>query len=114
MTGYVCIRCLAPTPGSDCPICGHKTIAMRAAATSRLDDRDYRAICAIFTAGGVVNLAERMRRLSNITGRPIHDYWDLTEREGAQARDALRAWEKGRGNGGRLAAVRTPEGDEAA
>ena len=112
MTGYVCIRCLAPTPGPDCPICGHKTIAMRTAATSRLDDRDYRAICAIFTAAGVVNLAERMRRLSNILRRPIHQYEDMTEADGVYAKRELRAWERGHGTGGRLAAV--PEAPDAA
>jgi hypothetical protein len=75
-------------------------------------EEDKRAISAIFATSGVRSLPEQMRRLSNIVGRPIHQLEDLTEAEGRRAKRELRAWEKGRGNGGRLASV--PEAPDAA
>jgi hypothetical protein len=113
MIARLCHACGRPTLTEDCDGCGEKTLAI-GASPPIVWDADLRAICAIFRDGGVVNEAERLERLSNIAGRPISRYDAMTVVERRRAKAALRAWEKGRGNGGRLAAVRTPEGDEAA
>jgi hypothetical protein len=93
---WVCAADGTPLGAFDiyCPTCRDDTIAVE--GTQQHPDPirpgQYRAICAIFTSCGVVNRAERMRRLSKLTGRRITDYSELTSAEAAEVKTALKEW----------------------
>ena len=102
MTTWVCVKDGTPVAGDRydmyCPTCGDKTIAVEAAEPrpDPIRPGQYRAICSYFTSRGEVNRARRMRRLSQLTGRPIGDYWELTAEEAAMVAAELKEWAHGR------------------
>ena len=101
-TRWACANCLGPVAADRydfwCPTCRDKTWAQRVdePLPDPIRPGQYRRICSYFTSRGVVNRAERMRRLSSLAMRDIGDYWELTAAEGAFAAAWLQDWATGR------------------
>ena len=101
MTTWVCVKCAEPVAADRydlwCPTCTTDTLAVEVAEPKppRIRPGQYRAICSYFTSRGVVNRERRMRRLTQLTGRYITDYWDLTEAEATTVAATLKDWAHG-------------------
>jgi hypothetical protein len=78
-----------------CSACETDVLAVEAARPAPIGWGHYKAICRYFTSRGVVNRAERMRRLSELAGRPVGDYWELAAAEAPGVVAALREWAVG-------------------
>jgi len=61
----------------------------------RMTDLTYYTICRHFKKRGWMHKASRMQKLSEIVGRPIGDYWDLTRAESWRVEAELRRWAYG-------------------
>ena len=55
----------------------------------------YTVICRHFKKRGWMNRRLRMEKLSELTGRDINDYWDLTRAESWRVEAELRRWAYG-------------------